>query len=93
MLRKPKHFTNEPLNLYHVSNITMAPNNHKVPLEQRNSSSESRAYGIDPCIDNNGQYHAINDIDINGYDIDEKQFFNGNMRGAMLPPIERSGNR
>lgn len=71
----------------------MAPNNYRSQLEQRNSSGEPRAYGIETCIDNNGHYHANSDIDINGFDIDDKHFFNGNMRGPMLPPIERNGNR
>lgn len=93
MRRKPTHF-NEPINVYHASKVSIAPNHkHNGAFEQRSNSGNSHVYGIDSCIDNNGQYHAIIDIDINDFGIDDKHYLNGNMRSAMLPPIERHDNR
>lgn len=93
MLRKPKHF-NEPINLYHASRVSIEPHHkHIGALEHRSNSGSSHVYGIDSCVDNNGQYHAISDIDINDFGIDGKHYLNGTMRSAMLPPIQRHDNR
>lgn len=82
MQRKPKPF-HEPFHLYQAANASHA-------LEQRsNNNGESHVYGID-----NGQYHAIDDIDINGFGSDamDKHYFGANMRAQMLPPIDRPDN-
>lgn len=64
--------------------------NAKLALEQRTGNGESLVYGID-----NGHYHAIGDIDINGLGGDalDKHYFGASMRAQMLPPIERADNR
>lgn len=89
--RKPNYF-NEPFNNIPSTNLSKTAinsNNHN-PNDRCTNGGQSHRYAN--VIDNDSQYHATSNLDINNVGIDDKHYFSENIRSPILPPIRQNDN-